>query len=179
MRRTTKKLNGVAKDRFLRQLLATEPGLPGEAAERIVMRGSDAITSLRVRRTRWPGVKPMVPVPGVAASSAASTREPPALAPQPQPAAAAPQPQPPADDQSAFDPYAIGLVPTLQREGRDGLVARLMAVGETGKLRLMARTQQIVLAEPYKSGSVEVAALAGAIADAVAKRIADRKAAAR
>ncbi len=79
---------------------------------------------------------------------------------------------------AAFDAYAFGLVPTFQREGRQGLIGKLEAVENIDQLRQMAKAQQIVLPQELRSGDVALDVVRGAIADAVAKRIADRKAAA-
>ncbi len=94
----------------------------------------------------------------------------PALSPASSPASA------PAD--AAFDAYAIGLVPVFQREGRDGLLAKLAAITSIDYLRQMAKAQQIVLPQPLRLGDATPEAIRDGIADSVAKRIADRKAAA-
>jgi hypothetical protein len=69
-------------------------------------------------------------------------------------------------------------VPTFQREGRDGLINRLADIASADNLRKMARAQQIVLPEPLRATDVALDALRAGIADAVAKRVADRRAAA-
>ena len=106
----------------------------------------------------------------------APDRAPPAAASS-QPTAASAEPSA-VETAGAFDAYAIGLVPTFQREGRDGLIGKLAAVKSVDNLRQMARAQQIVLPEPMRQGVVALDALRATIADAVAKRIADRRAAA-
>lgn len=88
----------------------------------------------------------------------------------------APAPAQAAD--TPFDAYAIGLVPTFQREGRDGLIAKLGTIASVEQLRAMAKAQQIVLPQELRTGPVTPEALRTAVADAVAKRIADRRAAA-
>jgi len=69
-------------------------------------------------------------------------------------------------------------VPTFQREGRDGLIAKLRNIESVDNLRKLARAQQIVLPEDFRQGDVAVEDMLAAIADSVAKRIADRRAAA-
>jgi hypothetical protein len=212
MRRTTKKLSGPQKDRFLRQWLASEPGLEREAIERLVRRGADAITSVRVRRLRWGHLKASAvvvrqtggatvtvgPAPSATHSpSTPSPSTPPAATTSPKSGAtaktrgkkagvqavAAPATPvasaPPPASAAPFDPYVVALVPVMQREGADSLVAKLTAIGDTDKLRRIARAQQIALPAEMKSDAVDVATLAAAITQGVAKRIADRKAAAR
>lgn len=172
MKRTTRKLTGAAKDRFLAGFFAAEPGLEAELARRLAARSQATFTSLRIRRlthgrlvSRPRPVEPVVPAPHAPVIVAA-------------PPAAPISAEPVTPSAAAFDPYVFGLVPVFQREGRDGLLARLATVAGVEDLRLMARTQQIVLPEALRRGEAEPAAVRTAIADAVAKRIADRRAAA-
>lgn len=194
MRRTTRKVSGPALGRYLKRFFAAEPGLPVEAAEHLAMRARATFSSIRVRGSA-------LAIPGERAAAAQS------LAALSRPAAGgAPSAQriegatsPAADDAAArlrvdetpapaaapkvgeasFDAFAIGLVPTFQREGRDGLIAKLAAVTSVDHLRKMARAQQIVLPEALRQGDAAADDLRSAIADSVGKRIADRKAAAR
>ncbi|HRK18506.1 MAG TPA: hypothetical protein PK970_06090, partial [Hyphomicrobiaceae bacterium] len=53
MGRTTKQLSGGGKDKFLRALVAAETDLGSEPAARLVVRLSDAITDIRVKREVW------------------------------------------------------------------------------------------------------------------------------
>ncbi|MEO1207597.1 MAG: hypothetical protein AAFV45_14820 [Pseudomonadota bacterium] len=78
----------------------------------------------------------------------------------------------------SFDPYAFGLVPTMQREGEAGLLARLNEVARAEHLRAMAKAQQIVLPRELRTGDETAETLRGAIINAVSKRIADRRSAA-
>ena len=158
MKRTTRKLSSHAKDRFFERFYAAEPGLEQELAQRLVVRSKATFTSVRIRKVVW-----------ALAGSARKPRGRPAVAAPVVPAAPAP---------AAFDPYQIGLVPVFQREGRDGLLASLAAIERVDHLRLMAKTQQIVLPESLRRGDAEASVLRHAIADAVARRIADRRAAA-
>ena len=166
MKRTTRKLSGPAKDRFLERFVADEPGLALDLASRLTARCSATFTSIRIRRSVRLGLQHKVSAPDASAT--------PRLAPTSQTAPAS-QPAAPAGD---FDPSVFGLVPVFQREGRDGLLGRLAAIPRIDELRLMAKTQQIVLPAELRSGDIEAAILRHAIADAVAKRVADRRAAA-
>ncbi len=120
---------------------------------------------------------PAAPTSSHPISSEAAAEASLAVPPSATPLAAAPSvsTSPPAP---AFDAYSVKLVPVFQREGRDGLLARLANVGEVGQLRQMAKAQQIILPEGLRSGEASAEAVRAAIADAVARRIADRRAAA-
>lgn len=182
---TIKKFSGPALDRYLERFFAAEPGLSGEASANLARRASAAFSSVRVRPGfEAPKVARVSALRTAAATPAPSTTRPaaaPSSAPTSAPAAKPIAPDPmagPAVETGEFDAYAIGLVPTFQREGRDGLIARLGSVTSTDNLRKMARAQQIVLPEPMRQSGVAIDNLRAAIADAVAKRIADRRAAA-
>lgn len=82
------------------------------------------------------------------------------------------------DAAGAFDPYGLPLVPTFQRGGADALADRLRAVATVDHLRRMARAQQIALPADIRRGDVAPEIVRTAIVKAVAKRIADRRAAA-
>jgi hypothetical protein len=88
------------------------------------------------------------------------------------------QPQSQAAAADAFDPYAIGLIPTFQREGAEGLLSKLISVSSIDNLRKMARSQQISLPTELRGADAEIEAIRAAIVAAVEKRIADRRAAA-
>ena len=199
MPRTTRKISGPALGRYLNRFFADEVGLPVETAEHLALRARATFSSIRVRVTP-------VAVTGVVQGDAARShralkdvqaevRTVPPSADAPTAAIAGPvhpvstpvastgwvsKPAlPQSETPPAFDAYAIGLVPTFQREGREGLIGKLTAVGSADDLRKMARAQQIVLPEPLRQGDVTLDALRAAIADSVEKRITDRKAAAR
>lgn len=162
-----KKLSGPALERYLQRFFTSEPGLSAEAAQRLAHRANAAFSSVRIRATHLQA--PAMTRPLAPPSSAPAAQASPPVPMSPPPAA---------DDAGEFDAYAIGLVPTFQREGRDGLIAKLGSVTSTANLRKMARAQQIVLPEAMRGDSVSIDELRIAIADAVAKRIADRRAAA-
>lgn len=186
MKETTVKLSGHSKDQFLERFFAAEVDLDAAARQRLIARTKAAISSLRVRKATLTGLRQSSRI-GAAGQGLRS-----APAPQvtPTPAKTAPVtavPQAPAPaapitpeaPDTAFDAYAIGLVPVFQREGRDGLIAKLAAIDSVDHLRQMAKAQQIVLPQPLRLGEATAEAVREGIADSVAKRIADRKAAAR
>ena len=173
MKDNTVKLSGHAKDRFIERFFAEEAGLDDALRRRLVLRSKGAFTSLRVRKallSRKIAIVPSAPedarkVPAVST---------PMQAPTPVPVAVASEPA--AD--VAFDAYAIGLVPVFQREGAEGLIAKLAGVSRVDHLRAMAKAQQIVLPQELRSGDATAEAVRAGIAEAVGKRIKDRRAAA-
>lgn len=167
MKRTTRKLSGHAKDRFLKRFFEDEAGLAADIAERLAARSSATFTSLRVRRA---AIRPLQRKKAASLTPAAPVKTTPP-APSLTPAPTTPS--------AAFDPYSLGLVPVFQREGRDGLLAKLAGVTSVDHLRQLAKAQQVVLPQELRTGDVAIDTLRTAIADAVAKRIADRRAAAR
>lgn len=164
MRKATRKLSGPQMERFFRHYYAQEPGLEAAVAQALTRRSAATFSSVHVRREASSGRTIVARLP--------SRRQPPAAAAAPPPAGT------PAASPGAFDPYVFGLVPVFQREGREGLLAQLGQIADVAQLRQMARAQQVSLAADFRTGDVDGEALRGAIADAVAKRIADRRAAA-
>jgi hypothetical protein len=169
MKDKTLKLSGHAKDRFLERFFAADPGLSPDDVVRLAERSKVTFASLRVRkievypaRTARKSKTSKGQVGGPSATAADVTGDVVTAAPA----------------GGRFDAYAFGLVPTFQREGREGLIARLGSVGDVDHLRQMAKAQQIVLPQELRTGSHPLETVRGAIADAVAKRIADRRAAA-
>lgn len=175
MNDTTKKLSGPAKDRFLERFFAAEPDIDQALADRLAARSKAAFSSLRVRRLALGRTNLRRPMRAVTA--APPSVDPPPVTPSRRGAAqSASAPDNPAA--AAFDPYVFGLVPVFQREGREGLLAKLASVSEVDRLRQMAKAQQIVLPQALRVGEAAPEEIRLAIADAVAKRIADRRAAA-
>lgn len=171
MRTLTRKLSGPAKDRFFRRFFAEQSGVDAALAAALARRSAAVFTSVRVRRDAVAGRT--IGIRGARAEGAPVDT--PAVASTAVPENPAPAAPP---TSAAFDAYAFGLVPVYQREGRDGLLARLSSVGESAHLRQMARAQQISLPQELRTGDVGADVLREAIVDAVAKRIADRRAAA-
>jgi hypothetical protein len=179
MKERTVKLSGHGKDRFLERFFADEPGLDAPTRQRLVERSKAALSSVRVRKAaiarKHVAVKPLAP-----AASLQTEAQPKAAPPAPAaPSTPAPPPAPAADAAPAsFDPYAFGLVPIFQREGAEGLAAKLASVKEVAHLRQMAKAQQIVLPQELRAGEASADANRAGIVEAVAKRIKDRRAAA-
>ncbi len=181
MRRTNRKLSGPRLKRFLQHFFRSQPGVDAALAERLVATSAALFASVRVRRTARPSAPPAAPVGSALPDQPAPT------APDPRYAKiaaslhgqerAAPSSAPPAEP-AAFDPYSIGLVPTYQRQGPDGLRAKLAGIADVGDLRKMARAQQIVLPIELRAGEADADAVRDGIVAAVEKRIADRRAAA-
>lgn len=82
------------------------------------------------------------------------------------------------DDESGFDPFAFGIIPTLQREGEEGLRAHLAEIANIDHLRETAKAQQIVLPRELRKGDIPAETIRDAIVTAAIKRIADRRTAA-
>jgi hypothetical protein len=159
MKDNTVKLSGHAKDRFLERFFAEEPGLDADTRRHLVMRGQSAFTSLRVRKALL--VRKPTPVKAKPAAPQEPSTPPPTAAPD-----------------TPFDPYVFGLVPVFQREGAEGLLAKLGEVASIENLRSMAKSQQVVLPPELRAGDASPDAIRAGIVEAVQKRIKDRRAAA-
>lgn len=72
-----------------------------------------------------------------------------------------------------FDPYCFGAVATLEREGRDALLARLDAISSIENLMALAEAQHLVIDTQLQDAD----AVREAIVSAAVERIAGRKAA--
>ncbi|MEQ8825298.1 MAG: hypothetical protein RIC14_13090 [Filomicrobium sp.] len=172
-KKTTRKLTGIAKERFFDNVSVEE-------AKRIV-------TSLRVRNDAYPvsralqkrGVgrsKPTTDTAPAPKSVAAETRP---ATPPPKPAPTPPSPAPAAPEAvegEGFDAFQFGLVPIFKREGAEGLRAKLDGIPSVDNLREMAKAQQIILPREIRRGEVDVQTVRTAILDAVEQRVTDRKA---
>ncbi len=178
MKRTTKKLSGIGLKLFLQRFYGSYAGIDEALAQRLSEDGAKTFASVRLRRLAWRDGQP-------ASRSVQDRKAPPTRLPATQstPATARPQPAtPPAamstDGDTPFDPYAIGLVPVYQREGAEGLGAKLAAIPSLTNLRKMARMQQVALPAELRGDDADIEAVRAAIISAVAKRIANRRAAA-
>ena len=83
-----------------------------------------------------------------------------------------------ADKRRPAPPRSLGGPAGRQREGAEGLIAKLAGVSRVDHLRAMAKAQQIVLPQELRSGDATAEAVRAGIAEAVGKRIKDRRAAA-
>ena len=152
MKRTTKKLAGKSLEQFLKRFFLSQPEIDAKTAAALARAGQDAFSSVRVKALSLARCRR--PLPTTASSQpstgpATSPPPPPLPGRSPRPPAAIPQ-QPASSDgengeTAPFDPYAIGLVPTFQREGADGLMTRLAEITAPDQLRKMARAQQVAL----------------------------------
>lgn len=179
---TTRKLSGPGMEHLFRRVLA-EGGLDTAAAERLARRLALVLSSVRARRiplrelTRQCRVG--TPEPATMAAETATSRAADDTPPASSPVLPPVMPEPALVEAPArFDPYQFGLVPVFQREGRDGLLAKLAGVQTVEHLRAMARAQQIVLPAELRAPEASADAVRAGIATAVEKRIADRRAAA-
>lgn len=180
MKRTTKKLSGVGLKLFLQRFYGSYAGIDEALAQKLSEDGAKTFASVRLRRVAWRDGQP-------AARSARNPTAPLANPAPPEPQTDA-QPTPPqtstptappkTDSDLPFDPYAIGLVPVYQREGPEGLGAKLAAIASLTNLRKMARMQQVALPAELRGDDADIEAVRAAIISAVAKRIANRRAAA-
>lgn len=184
MKRTTKKLSGIGLELFLRRYFASYSGVDETLARRLSQDGAKTFASVRIRRMAWHDWRhrpKTTAEPGAAITRKPAKGETPPAAAK---AAAAPAARPAAvaavggDTAEAFDPYAIGLVPTYQREGADGLEAKLAEITSLANLRKMARSQQIALPADLRGEDADIDDVRSAIVAAVGKRIANRRAAA-
>jgi len=162
MARTKRFLNGAAKDAFLRQVLAAEPGLDEATRERLALalQSSIALISLRHRSNSEPSVG--------TSDNAAATHEPDAQN------AAGNTPPTTATECEPFDPYSPNVIVVFRTLGRDAALAELHAIEDVECLRLLAREQRLGIA----SDLADAADIRHAIVAAAERRIANRRAAA-
>ena len=149
MGKTTRALSGASKDAYFRDVLLEEGELAAGARERLVGRFQKGVSQLRVR---------IGDGPRGAADVAEATED--------------------AVDSGGmpgFDPFTPNVIVVLRREGREALLAQLIAVGRVEHLRLIAREQQLSIGDDV----VTVAEIADALVTAAERRLANRRAAAR
>ena len=165
MKRTTKKLSGIGLELFLRRYFASYSGVDESLARRLSQDGAKTFASVRIRRMAWHDWRRRSPAVVAEPVAAASAREGAKTERLPSTAAAKPvatsvaEPEPVAaagDTGEAFDPYAIGLVPTFQREGANGLGAKLSEITSLANLRKMARSQQIALPAELRGEDADI-----------------------
>ncbi len=173
MAKHARELSGRALHRFFRRLFRSQAGLDRRTADDLTDACCRAIASAHLRR-RQPLSAARGSRPDDATGAPDGRGDGRAGDGANRPATEPPPPLP----AEKFDPYLFGLVPVFQREGRDGLLAKLAAIAHPDHLRHMARAQQIVLPRELRQGDIPAEQLRGAIADAVERRIAGRRAAA-
>ncbi|HUS97730.1 MAG TPA: hypothetical protein VMX97_13415 [Hyphomicrobiaceae bacterium] len=177
MKRISRKLAGRELDLFFRNLFRAQAGLDPAQVNKLSTTCLQTIKSVNLRVRHLKAGKFIRPH---SASETGQQRQPqPPYSPEQAAAhpqiAVAPKPDKPA---TAFDPYAFGLIPIYQRQGRDGLLEKLKTITSGDDLRRMARAQQIMLPAPLRTGDASLDEIRTAILAAVEKRIADRRAAA-
>lgn len=173
MTRKPKRLSGPALERFFRRVVSARSGPAGGDNAHLARTMARLLASAILR----PGVS-IIDGPGTNAAeladpAATSLASPPATPPTAAPAVPSPDPEP-----KRFDPYCIGLLPTYQREGAEGLRARLEEINSLTHLRVIARAQQVALPAELRGDDADAAKVRDAMVTAVARRIASRRAAA-
>ena len=140
---------------------------------------SPVATSVDVPAATTTAVQEQPPATDLEASPAPA----PTPVPQPAPTATAPAAPAPiavvaetATPAPAFDPFAFSLIVIMRRAGKAGLLDKLRSVGDTGRLREIARAQHIGL-DGIDADS-ELDDLCQAIVAGTERRIAHRTAAA-
>ena len=184
MKRTTKKLAGKSLEQFLKRFFLSQPEIDAKTAAALARAGQDAFSSVRVKALSLARCRRPLPTTASSQPSTGPATAPSTAAPGQESTTPAAIPQQPASsdgengETAPFDPYAIGLVPTFQREGADGLMTRLAEITAPDQFRKMARAQQVALPSELRKEGADADAIREAIVKAVAKRIADRRAAA-
>jgi hypothetical protein len=160
-------LNGAAKDAFLRQLLAAEPGLDEDVRKRLARTLQSSIALVSLRYGNLPEETEI--------ACASETGD-----------AAPAEPIPQANDTAAtgadatstvaepFDPYSPNVIVVFRTQGRDAALAELHSIEDVECLRLLAREQQLGIA----SNLADATDIRHAIVAAAERRVANRRAAA-
>lgn len=156
MAKNTRPLSGAAQRKFFRDLLRSDAGVSGDAAERLTEICSTEIASIRVR---LPLVVRKAVKPAVAAAIAGVVK----------PVADAPKVA-----QGAFDPHGFSLIVTFRKGGKDALIAKLNEVTDVEKLREIAKAQHVSL----DGALTDRADILAALVEGTERRIAHRQAAA-
>lgn len=193
MTKRTRVLSGEAARKYFRALFQADCELSAETANRLADTCIREISELRVRTPR-----PVFSVPtATAARAPAAVPHNPTAASAPAPKAQAAadtiaatsvavpdelpkQPLTPPQPQ-AFDPHAFSLIVTLRREGREALLAKLRAVGDTARLVEIAKAQHVGIPALKGDGASVLEdwdALCLAILAGTERRLAHREAAA-
>lgn len=202
MAKRTKALSGQSARRYFRAMFSAERGVPADAADRLADTCVREISDLRVRmplvQRRLDGLDTVATAPEATGEvAAAEVADEPVVAPssdatsvdvpaatttavQDQPQApdleSSPAAAPTAGPAPAFDPFAFSLIVIMRRAGKAGLLDKLRSVGDTGRLREIARAQHIGL-DGIDADS-ELDDLCQAIVAGTERRIAHRTAAA-
>jgi len=149
------KLTGKRKHDFLAHVVRQEPSVDPSIAAQLTERLDRSIRSVRVTKADLAGLKAGSPKPQ---KSAAPVIAKPSAAP--------------------FDPYAFNAILVFKRSGREGLAAKLAALGDPSQLRQLAEAQLIGLDQDMRTGTVDIDELREAVLRGVERLVADRRAAA-
>lgn len=148
MAKSVKSLTGPEKDAYLRRALAAESGVSPAAAARVAKRLEKDVTRVWVRAN---------------ALEAPTSDETSLAAAKPVPGKAA----------ASFDPYSPNIVVVLRKSGREQVLEALSAIRQADQLRLLAREQQLGIAQNLTTlDEIRLAILAAA-----ERRVANRRAA--
>lgn len=164
MARTTKQLSGAGKDKFLRGLIASELGIPSDAAATLEEKMCSAIADVRVRRDVWderkhiPAANPVAITPSPAESAAA-------------PLTSADQT---ATDAAPFDPFSFSALAVLTKKGRAALAMQFAGIDNANHLHALAAAQHLTV----DANLTELGPLREALVTATEARLAERRAAA-
>lgn len=162
MARTTKQLSGAGKDKFLRGLIRSEPGIPSDAADALGEKMCEAIADVRVRRGAWDESR----------KSGQSPNSRPPEAPAPAEKEIGDCPDLPAA--AAFDPFAFSALAVLTKKGRTALATQLAEIDNAGHLHAIAAAQHLTV----DANLTDLATLREALVTATEVRLAERRAAA-
>ncbi|MGD9802228.1 MAG: hypothetical protein AB7E81_06380 [Hyphomicrobiaceae bacterium] len=163
MARTTRFLQGAAKDAFLKRVIAAEPGLDEATRERLTEMLQSAIALISQRYAVVPARPPE--------QDDADPRESTSAQPKVEAVEAV---ETVASPEEPFDPYSPNVIVVFRTRGRDAALAELHSIEDVDCLRLLAREQQLGIAADLADPS----AIRQAIVAAAERRVANRRAAA-
>jgi hypothetical protein len=170
MAKKTRPLSGQSQRKYFRDLLAGDAGVSVDAVNRLTDVCADELAHIQVRTEKMTARLAIAMLTKRAAKSApgqASAGQ----APGTQSVVADALPTQSAD---GFDPHAFSLIVVMTKEGKEGLLAKLRAVGDVDQLRAIAKAQHVSLDADLTEPNIVCAAIIAG----TEKRIAHRKAAA-
>ncbi len=186
MAKSVKSLIGSEKDAYLRRVLSAEPGLPPATATRIARKLERDLTRVWVRSAaldsaddRRPdvGLKPTADLkvdatPKLSGSTQSKLKVGGAAARGTVRSASA-STVPALTSGEEFDPFSPNVIVVLRKSGRERALEALAAISETDHLRLLAREQQLGIAQDLETADE----IRIAIVTAAERRVANRRAA--
>ncbi|MBS0241138.1 MAG: hypothetical protein JSS20_03100 [Proteobacteria bacterium] len=144
-------LSGGAKDAYLARVVAAEPDIAPDVAERLAATLQNEIALVSLKRPARIAANPSSEPEAAVAEAVEVVAQP-----------------------VEFDPYSLNVIVLFRTLGREALLAELSAIEDVANLRLLAREQQLGLAHEIDD-AVEIRL---AIIEAAERRIANRRAAA-